>query len=123
MAFDMGKTRKVSTRFSPSQAQIGAPPTPTAAQTASAQRYLTSEKRKRDMAAVAARAGQRPRKMGRMKTKTFSPPGSTLPGSAVGGGGNGAVTPAGNGEWYENKWLWIAALGAALVLSQRRKRR
>lgn len=114
--FDMGRTRKVSTKY---QGRVGAPPAPTAEQQASAAEYQGSAKQRRDLAVTRARSGQRPRKAGPMQ-------GAIVTSRAVGsGGGGGVATSNGNGEsekaWWENYWLWAGA--AALWWISRRKKR
>ena len=112
-ALDMGLTRKVSTKY---QGRVGAPPPVSAEQAASAARYQGSAKQRRDLAAVAARAGDRPRRMGTMGSPTFDPP---VP--SPGGGGGGAPAPI-EAEWFKNPWLWAAALAGLYLMTRKRKK-
>ena len=112
---DMGKTRKVSTKY---QGRIGAPPPVSASQAASAARYQGSAKQRRDLAAVAARAGDRPRRMGRVKRTTFDPPVPTNGGGAGSGGAPAVVED----EWFKNPWLWAAALAGLYFMTRKRKK-
>jgi hypothetical protein len=122
---DMGKSRLVRTRVRPT---LGPPPEATEAMRASGEAYIGSAKQRRDLAAVAARAGKRPRKFGVMQPRTISPPGGVMAGSSssAAGAGGGAVTEY-NGEteeaWYMNKWLWAAVIAALVLGQQNRKRR
>ena len=111
--YDYGKTRKVSTKY---QGRIGAPPPVSEEQKASAARYEGSAKQRRDLAVQAAKAGDRPRRMGRMKRRTFDPPVPTP------GGGGGAPAVAEEQDWWMNPWVWAVAVGVLLVASQRRKK-
>jgi hypothetical protein len=119
--FDMGRTRRVSTKY---QGHIGAPPAPTAEMQASGRSAGAAAKRRADAEATQARyarEGQRPRRAGPMKS------GATVVTSrAVGsGGGGGVATSNGNGEtekaWWENYWLW-AGVAALWWMSRRKKR-
>ncbi len=110
---DFGKTRKVSTKY---QGRIGAPPPPSAEAQASAARYQGSAKQRRDLAAVRSKAGERPRKMGVMKKRTFDPPVPTP------GGGGGAPAVAEEQDWWMNPWLWAAALGVLLLARKKGKK-
>ena len=117
MPIDIGQPRKVSTKYT---GRIGAPPAPTAAMSASGAAYAGSAKQRRDLASAESRAGQRRRKFGRMASPTFTPPSGAMP---SGGGGTGVATTEVEAEaWWMNKWLG-AAVAAALVLSQTRKKR
>ena len=112
--FDMGRTRRVSTKY---QGRVGAPPAPTAEQQASAAQYQGSAKQRRDLAVTRARSGQRARKAGPMQSAVV-----TFPGINGAGGGGGVATSNGEAEkaWWENYWLW-AGVAAVWWLSRRKK--
>ncbi len=112
MPFDLGQNRKVVFTTKP---VIGPPPAPTAAMAASAAAYEGSAKQASDIAAYAQRPA-RARKMGVMKSPTFSPPGGTVPGS----GGGAVAAPAEETPWYYNPWLW--AVGAGLLFFGMKKK-
>jgi len=116
---DMGITRKVSTKY---QGRVGAPPPVSAEQAASAARYQGSAKQRRDLAAVAARAGDRPRSMGIVKRATFDPPVPTPGGGGGGGGGSGGAPAPVEADWFKNPWLWAAALTGLYLMTRKRKK-
>ena len=113
--FDMGRTRRVSTKY---QGRVGAPPAPTAEQQASAAQYQGSAKQRRDVAVTRARSGERARKAGPMQSAVV-----TFSGINGAGGGGGVATSNGETEkaWWENYWLWAGA--AALWWISRRKKK
>jgi len=120
MAIDMGRTRKVS--INPYQGRIGAPPAPTAAQTASAAKYKGSAKERRDLAAAQARVGKRARKAGRMKSAVVTLPAGTSTALASAGGGGAAALPEEDKAWWQNYWLWLAVAGIWFATRKKGKR-
>ena len=114
MNFVQAPRRQISTKY---RGRIGAPPARSAASISSAAAYQGSAKQRRDLALV--KANQRGRSMGYSSSPTFSPPGSTMPG----GGGGAMVSSNGNGEWYENQWIWVGAGLAALLFFTRKRKK
>ena len=115
---DMGKTRRVSTKY---QGRIGAPPPVSAEQAASAARYQGSAKQRRDLRALQSIAGERRRLSTVTRTKketTFDPP---VPTNGGGGGSGGAPAPV-EAEWFKNPWLWAAALAGLYLMTRKRKK-